>query len=567
MNIGELLRTAGRISPEQLQAALDYQKANGGSLGHALVTLGLVSAEEVAKLLSGLYGVPWIDLDQHEIDPAAIRMIPREAARKHQVLPLAVSGKVLTLAMADPIILSAIDDVSLITGCNVKPVVASESALEAAIDRCYGPVGSSSALSANVISADEAAELQASSPGQLDASPPEPSDRSRTAKPSPPAFLHSPKGAVWSLVAVNVVVFGLELLWGGSSSPLTLHRMGAGLGRAGLASEPWRVLSAAFLHVNVVHLALNMWALAVFGWLLDTMLGPRRFIVLYGLSALGGGLASSLVHAQILSAGASGAVWGLMTAQIALIVRLKREHGPGAVPVPTSTLMKPLVINFLFSLLPFVDLSAHLGGGVVGAGLILSGLMWGPRPAAVWRPAAWAASLAMAGCLALALAHGRPWELRWPPPLVPRAIAGTPVTVPVPRGLQPRPGDAKNDVVFGDYSRDPLVVYCQPEELEAPCADPKRRACLANTARDVAAKPLDKGWSEEQSPRVVQLHARPAVFWAIRAPSGAKQMTWVMLEGPWRLRLDFLLYPDAAASWAGLPSAIAEGVTMPPAAP
>jgi len=417
MNIGDLLRTAGVISPEQLQAALDHQKANGGSLGHALVALGFVGDEEVAKLLSRLYDVPRIDLEGVVPDPAAIRMLPAEMARKLQVVPVSVAGRVLTIATADPTDVVAVDSIAFRTGCNVKQVVAPESALKAAIDRHYGstrPVPSDSS-------------------GQ-------PQPAVAPAEPAAPVFLHPPTRAVWWLVAVNVAIFGLELLWGGSSSPLTLHRMGAGLGRAAVAHQPWRVLSAAFLHVNVVHLVLNMWALVVFGRILEVMLGARRFIVLYGLSALGGGLASSLVHAAILSAGASGAVWGLMTAQIALIVRLKKERGPEAVPVPTSALVKPLVINFLFSLLPFVDLSAHLGGGAVGAGLIFSGVMWGPRPSAAWRPAAWTASLAMAGCMVVALAHGRPWELRWPPPLVPRAIAGTPITLAVPRGLEAQYG-------------------------------------------------------------------------------------------------------------------------------
>ena len=367
---------------------------------------------------------------------------------------------------------------------------------------------------------------------------------------------------MWSLVAVNVAIFGLELLWGGSSSPWTLRRMGAGLGRAGLASEPWRVLSAAFLHINLVHLALNMWALVVFGRMLEVWLGARRFIVLYGLSALGGGVASSLVHAQILSAGASGAVWGLMTAQIALIVRLKREHGPEVVPVPTSKLMMPLVINLLVSLLPFIDLSAHLGGGVVGAGLMLSGLMWGPRPAAAWRPAAWAASLAMAGCLALALAHGRPWELRWPPPLVPRAIAGTPITVPVPRGLNARPGRDKGVTVFGDPASDPLVVYCWVRKNVPAISELRRPEYLAQVAHDWGAQPLQPGESMESPPRVVQLTVRPAVSLAFRSPSGSVNRMWVMVEGRWWVQLEVGVDHGAPASWTALPSAIADGIAI-----
>jgi rhomboid protease GluP len=370
------------------------------------------------------------------------------------------------------------------------------------------------------------------------------------------------RSAVWALVAVNVAVFGLELLWGGVGSPITLHRMGAGLGRAGLADEPWRIVSAAFLHFNIVHLALNMWALVVFGRLLERMLGAHRLIVLYALSAAGGGLASSLVHAQILSAGASGAVWGLMTAQIALIVRLKMQQGAEQVPVPMSILVQPLVVNLLISVLPFIDLAAHLGGGFVGAGLIFSGLMWGPRPAAAWRPAAWAVSLAMAGCLVLALAHGRPWELRWPPPLVPRAIPGTPITVPVPRGQQARPGRDKGVTVFGDHATDSLVVYCWVKRNEPAISDQQRPEYLRRVARDWGAQPLDEGESRESPPRVVQLAVRPAVSLAFRYPSGSINRMWVMVEGRWWVQLEVATRPNAPASWAEAASSIADGIAI-----
>jgi membrane associated rhomboid family serine protease len=387
-----------------------------------------------------------------------------------------------------------------------------------------------------------------------------PAARGTPEPPRPAVRRHTP--VLRCLVAVNVAVFGLELLFGGSSSSPTLYRMGAGLGRAGLAHEPWRVLSAAFLHVNVVHLALNMWALTVFGGMLEVMLGARRFVVLYALSALGGGLASSLVHAQILSAGASGAVWGLMTAQIAVIVRLRRERGYEAVPVPTSALVKPLAINLLVSLLPFVDLSAHLGGGVVGAGLVLFGLMWGPRPAAAWRPAAWTASIAMASCLALALAHGRPWELRWPPPLVPQGLPHAPVTVPVPRGASAHPGRQADVTVFGNPAADPVVVYCWVKEFEQAIPEPERREYLAREAHGWSAQALQKGESRQERPHVVELSTRPAVSLALGYSSGAVNRIWVMVEGRWRVQLEVGVSPDAPAGWAALPSAIADGVAI-----
>jgi hypothetical protein len=308
---------------------------------------------------------------------------------------------------------------------------------------------------------------------------------------------------------------------------------------------------------------MNMWALVAFGRLLEVMLGTQRFIVLYALSAAGGGLASALIHAQIFSAGASGAVWGLMTALIALMLRLKWLHGPQQVPVRTWLLLQPLVVNLLISLLPFVDLAAHLGGGAVGAGLIVSGLMWGPRPAPAWRPAAWAASLAMAGCVALALAQGRPWELRWPPPLETRAIAGTPITVPVPRGLDARPRREEGITALGDLASDPLVVYCWVRRNEPAISPQQRRGYLARVAQHWAAQPLDKGESRESPPRVVQMTARPVVSLAFRYANGLVNRMWVMVEGQWWVQVEVLVPPDAPASWVGLASAVADGIVIP----
>jgi membrane associated rhomboid family serine protease len=212
-------------------------------------------------------------------------------------------------------------------------------------------------------------------------------------------------------VAANVALFTLEVAWGGSQSPPTLVRMGASLGRASMSREPWRVLSSAFLHFGAVHLLLNMWALVAFGRILERALGPRRYLVFYALCAAAGGLAFSLAHARTLAAGASGAIWGLMAGDIAMILRLRHELGPERVPVQISRVLQPLVVNLLYSLLPGISMAGHLGGGGAGAALILSG-RFGPRrrEGPGWSAAAAVAALVMAACIVLALAHGRPWE-------------------------------------------------------------------------------------------------------------------------------------------------------------
>jgi type IV pilus assembly protein PilB len=137
VRIGELLLKEKRITPDQLQQALNHQKANGGKLGYNLVKMGFVKDEEITALLSKQYGVPSINLTQFEIDPAVIKLIPAETANKYQIVPLSRAGATLTIAMTDPTNVFAMDDIKFMTGYNVEPVVASETAVIEAIARYY----------------------------------------------------------------------------------------------------------------------------------------------------------------------------------------------------------------------------------------------------------------------------------------------------------------------------------------------------------------------------------------------------------------------------------------------
>src|SRR6266480_5161770 len=140
VRIGELLLKEKRITPEQLQEALNYQRQNGGKLGYNLIKLGYVKDEEITALLSKQYGVPSIALTQFEIDPAVVKLVPAETAQKYQIVPLSRSGATLTIAMTDPTNVFAMDDLKFMTGYNVEPVVASETAVVAAVLRYY-PTG------------------------------------------------------------------------------------------------------------------------------------------------------------------------------------------------------------------------------------------------------------------------------------------------------------------------------------------------------------------------------------------------------------------------------------------
>jgi rhomboid protease GluP len=234
-----------------------------------------------------------------------------------------------------------------------------------------------------------------------------------------------------------LLYFVLSRYWGAQGFEQTLVRMGAN-GAAWVleAHQFWRLFSHAFLHGGEAHLMMNLIALYSFGGFLESLLGWRRLVILYGLSALGGGLASVAAGIE-LSVGASGAIWGLMTAGLGLVLGRKR-----VLPAFIASRLRPqlllvLTINGLFSVLPLllsafprIDLYAHAGGGLVGFALTASGLlMHGIRPledeadgaaadgpasarrdSGAWRLGAVLILVALGASLLLALSWGRPWQ-------------------------------------------------------------------------------------------------------------------------------------------------------------
>jgi type IV pilus assembly protein PilB len=138
--LGEVLLRENLVTADQLKQALEHQKANGERLGNALVKLGFMSDDEVTAVLSRQYGVPSINLNYFEVDPGVTKLIPMETALKFQVLPLSRVGSSLTLAMVDPTNVFAMDDIKFMTGFNIEPVVASETAIAEAIRKNYGSI-------------------------------------------------------------------------------------------------------------------------------------------------------------------------------------------------------------------------------------------------------------------------------------------------------------------------------------------------------------------------------------------------------------------------------------------
>jgi type IV pilus assembly protein PilB len=135
--LGRLLQTAGLITEEQVQKALLEQKKGGGRLGSTLVKLGFIAEDKLLQFLSRQYGIPSVDVSNLAIDEAIIKLVPTDVVQKYHVVPVKRSGAVLSVAMVDPTDMFAIDDIKFMTGYEVVPLVASEGAITAVINKYY----------------------------------------------------------------------------------------------------------------------------------------------------------------------------------------------------------------------------------------------------------------------------------------------------------------------------------------------------------------------------------------------------------------------------------------------
>jgi type IV pilus assembly protein PilB len=154
VRLGELLLREKRVTPAQLQEALNHQRQNGGRLSTSLVKLNILTDDDITTVVSRHCGVPAINLREFELDLSVVRLVSAESATKYNVLPVGRSGTTLTLAMADPTNVFAMDDIKFMTGLHVEPVVASETAIREAIARCYAGGKSAPEQPSNVKAAD-----------------------------------------------------------------------------------------------------------------------------------------------------------------------------------------------------------------------------------------------------------------------------------------------------------------------------------------------------------------------------------------------------------------------------
>jgi len=135
--LGDRLVAEKLISTDQLQKALAEQKGSAEKLGTILVRLNFITEDSLVSFLSKQYAIPAITVAQVDPDPDVLKLVPEQIAKKHGVLPIKRMGNTLTLAMADPTNVFALDDVGFMTGLQIQPVVASEAAIRKAFERLY----------------------------------------------------------------------------------------------------------------------------------------------------------------------------------------------------------------------------------------------------------------------------------------------------------------------------------------------------------------------------------------------------------------------------------------------
>ena len=135
--IGELLVKENLLSSEQLLKAREEAVTGGKRLGAQITALGFMDENELTEFVAKQYGVPSINLEDFQIEPEVLALIPEDVANKHSVVPVNRAGSTLILATADPSNIFALDDIKFLTGYNIQPVVASEDAIRQAIETYY----------------------------------------------------------------------------------------------------------------------------------------------------------------------------------------------------------------------------------------------------------------------------------------------------------------------------------------------------------------------------------------------------------------------------------------------
>ncbi len=374
----------------------------------------------------------------------------------------------------------------------------------------------------------------------------------------------------FTLLGVIAVVYCLQLVFNAVDFTPAAIRMGALSLPHVQAGEVWRLVSCTFLHGSLMHVLLNGFVLLSIGVSLEPLLGSVRFLALYTASAIGGSLLSLVFLGEKYSVGASGAIWGLMCAQAAFAWFSK-----GILPVAMQKPMRSgvgqnLLLNVMNSLRPGVDFGAHAGGGIVGAALVVTGILtvgmprWALVPAgeeapedrvpAPLRMAARLSGLLLAVGLGAALVLGRVWSLATPPPMQRSALGTSSYSANIPAGMVVTV--VKNpdflEFVAGELQSDGAQIYMilAPEAIEADSVAEVKASLIA------ALTKVDGGTIIQP----IQANADGVLAGAHRFESGAILERAVRVGTDGIRRVDVVLWPGVPDAWTGLATRVVSSI-------
>ncbi len=208
---------------------------------------------------------------------------------------------------------------------------------------------------------------------QADPSNIRPADQPRTAQ-----IQLGQSRVTYVLIGLNILVYVAMIASGVSATEPTVLQLihwGANFGPLDRAGQWWRLLTACFLHIGFLHIAFNMYVLYQAGPFTERLYGGTRFLSLYLLAGIGGNVLGILLHPMIISAGASGAIFGVYGGLLAFLLKERAALRPEAVKAIGRSALIFIGFNLFYGLASaHTDLTAHIGGLITGflAGLLLA---------------------------------------------------------------------------------------------------------------------------------------------------------------------------------------------------
>lgn len=405
-------------------------------------------------------------------------------------------------------------------------------------------------------------EQPTSSKPEIQAAPPE------AEAPKRPASGLSAGTSVTTVITIACALLAaLSYAWNNFENPsLILVRMGANSNDTFGRLELHRLFASAFLHGDILHLFVNMLALWSFGSMLEALLGPRRYLLLYAFSALFGSIASALLRSEGYSVGASGAIWGLMAAGIGIAYWPRGLLPSGAVEMMRKRVWAPLVINALYSFRPGIDWRAHFAGGLAGFIAVAFVLNRGLKPlnerespadietsgAALSRAGAWIMGALMGASVLVALLLGKAWTYRDPPKYSRVSFPGLSVTAELPKEVSTlldveKGSNETTALSYGSAAAAPVlveVIYSrEPEPIPA-----EERESFMEALRAEIEKTPPKDFKRQGNATRLKIGDKDSIFVEYKLHQ-APVKSYHFVQGDRMLHMRFYFLDQGATGW------------------